>query len=831
MISKGMISKNKFDELYKSNDPIQSIKWRNDLVLWADKRNVRVFDMKEKTSVAYLSFEPCSQRCHLKWLSNSLFAVGWKNLVTLCQVSDPVRKVSTVENMSSRQSVTSSTSIDMRSFRHRPSIVGSLKVLASSPVPSLLDSYNKIIKVVHKFQLEPNEIICGLTQHFDNLLLMLFPETTKSDEVAQPNILLAEVGDLLSDPTKPLNHSFYPNGYHIISKEELILRTADSSMPYFSNFYAIETVPYENTHYIVSPKDIACAERPTVADRVKWRLSQGFSRQAIELAQENKKDLLASRNENWPQLIKTLLDEGNASIAAELCPIVLKNQAEWEEEIHEFLALNQLKAIAHFVPLDTRSEAIHLSPTTYELILTHLMREDPAFFYNLVSTWPNDQDRLFSHQAIISAVNSFLENDQHIAMVTNLDQLSAEAKSLFCTLAILYEQSGNPEKSIDLLLRLKKSQVFQMLNRHIHSPNHDTRASVLKVISSQVEQLMDLNIDNASKFLVEQMDHLPIEKMIEQLEHRSFYLYHYLDRVYHKRPQAVAGNFSKLLKLYAKHDRKRLWELLRSSDNYPLNEALDLCKSNRFIQEWAYLLTRIGKKKDALELLMMHGGDELEKNPDGSERSEEQRQKIAAHTSIAYLREQDEQFAAQSGTKEGKQEAGPINDLWQIVLNFAVDKPAFICALLEQAGLEGFDPSNLVRHIKPGTKIPGVQQAVTKLMNDYYVQIELRESCNKVLLDGLQQVTDKMLQQYNQPILVLQESTVTKNHNHILVIDDTNCHFCGENTLLPAAESRGELFTFKCKHINHADCSIRHSATFNLNQPECCFKLSATASF
>lgn len=83
---------------------------------------------------------------------------------------------------------------------------------------------------------------------------------------------------------------------------------------------------------------------------------------------------------------------------------------------------------------------------------------------------------------------------------------------------------------------------------------------------------------------------------------------------------------------------------------------------------------------------------------------------------------------------EGDENAG---ELWQQVILFAADKPAFICALLQNAGCEGLDSRLLLRKISPDMTIPGLRDAIVKLMHDYKVgstchHLELVEELHEI---------------------------------------------------------------------------------------------------
>ena len=57
---------------------------------------------------------------------------------------------------------------------------------------------------------------------------------------------------------------------------------------------------------------------------------------------------------------------------------------------------------------------------------------------------------------------------------------------------------------------------------------------------------------------------------------------------------------------------------------------------------------------------------------------------------------------------------------------------AFIRVLLENVGVE-ISPIRLIRRIKNGLEIPGLQEALIKILQDFHLQISLLEGCQTIL--------------------------------------------------------------------------------------------------
>lgn len=64
-----------------------------------------------------------------------------------------------------------------------------------------------------------------------------------------------------------------------------------------------------------------------------------------------------------------------------------------------------------------------------------------------------------------------------------------------------------------------------------------------------------------------------------------------MDALYHKEPKEGSRKFHGLLvTLYADYAKEKLLSFLRSSDHYPIQEALDTCQKRGYIPEMVFLL-------------------------------------------------------------------------------------------------------------------------------------------------------------------------------------------------------------------------------------------------
>jgi hypothetical protein len=72
------------------------------------------------------------------------------------------------------------------------------------------------------------------------------------------------------------------------------------------------------------------------------------------------------------------------------------------------------------------------------------------------------------------------------------------------------------------------------------------------------------------------------------------------------------------------------------------------------------------------------------------------------------------------------------DDLWEDLLRYSETRPAFIKGLLENVSTE-MNPIRLIRRIQNGLEIPGLKEALIKILQDFNLQIGMLEGCRQVL--------------------------------------------------------------------------------------------------
>ncbi|XP_048576551.1 vacuolar protein sorting-associated protein 41 homolog isoform X2 [Nematostella vectensis] len=336
---------------------------------------------------------------------------------------------------------------------------------------------------------------------------------------------------------------------------------------------------------------------------------------------------------------------------------------------------------------------------------------------------------LYSVQTIIAAVQ---------------EQLEAEPENIILleTLGEMYTYLKRYDKSLAIFLKLRHPDVFNLIHQH----------NLFKSVQENIVMLMEFDAERAVKMLIENVDKVPVEDVVRQLSKRNELLHLYLDSLYQKDPQAGMDFHELQVGLYAEFNRSRLLPFLRSSNYYPLQKALADCEQRHLIAEMVFLHSRMGNIKQALHLII-----EEEQDVDQA---------------IEFCKEQNDE------------------ELWEDLIKYSLDKPSFITCLLHNIGTH-VDPIRLIKRIPQGMKIPGLRDSLVKILQDYNLQISLREGCKKILVKDSVSLMNRLIK-------VQQRGAC--------VDEDIVCQGCRGSVLASDSRRASDVIVFFCKHVYHRDC-------------------------
>lgn len=211
------------------------------------------------------------------------------------------------------------------------------------------------------------------------------------------------------------------------------------------------------------------------------------------------------------KFLQNLVSNRQFDKAGALCPRVLgSNGAQWENWIYYFAKEKQLEAISKYIPISNPQ----LPGTVYEMVLNYYLLTNLKVFQETVSAWPAS---LYDVKNIINVVLEKLKKE------TN-------APELMLTLAELYEKDGQYSKALHIYLRLRRGDVFSLIEKY----------NLFSYIQDKIVLLMEFDPQQAVTMLVKNVDKIDIGNVTEQLKTHPFLLHQYLDTLFNKDPHVGA---------------------------------------------------------------------------------------------------------------------------------------------------------------------------------------------------------------------------------------------------------------------------------------------------
>lgn len=600
------------------------------------------------------------------------------------------------------------------------------------------DKPEYIVDLVSTF--ETDFFISGIGPLDDILVILGYPKERDADNNAQrPEMYFVEP---------------QPNGFVELRYDSLSLRGYQHLT---CNDYHLECLIEENNFFIVSPKEVVVATPYDADDRIQWLMDHCKYEIAMEaVAQtENRQTRRYTLLQVGQSYLKYLLDNKEFEKAGQLCQKILGTEKRlWEEEVFKFARIHQLRAVSPYLPRgDDR-----LNSTIYEMVLYEFLKLDARGFLNVLKEWSPD---LYNVKAVTAALcEHCIQNEA--------DEVLLEA------LAILYSHDQQYDKALAVFLKLRNSDLFQLIRKHkLYAVIHDMIEDLVKLDEEQAIALFlekdepidkkkqqyntsELNKQGPKKYLV------PPDVVVAKLEKSPRYQYLYLDALDTRDAKGAGQKYHGLLvKLYADYAKKKLLPLLRRSGHYPIQEALNICKERNYYDETVYLLGRIGNFKEALNLIMRQLGD--------------------IEQAINFCKEHHDM------------------ELWEDLINHSLTRADFITFLLQRIGTY-VDPRILVQRIDCGMEIPGLKNSLVKLMRDYSLQVSVQEGCKKIL---------------SSDYFNLHNRLVKMQQRGVLVDDDQVCGKCTRPIIVKDSNRACNIVVFFCKHSFHEECATEYCIICN----------------
>jgi vacuolar protein sorting-associated protein 41 len=397
--TKGWFS-HKDNVIHAGEGPVHAVKWRNNLIAWANDLGVKIYDVESEERITYISRpkgspDPNLYRCNLCWAEDDTILIGWADSV----------KIGVIK-------------------RRRPQ-------------PGRSDRY---VEIVAMFQTD--YYICGIAPFQEWLVVLAYIE---ADEFSD-----SEDTPAAADDSKQATRSALRPELRIISRTNDDI--SSDALPilgyqrYEANDYRLDFITNgpEPVFYIVSPKDVVIGRPRDFDDHVTWLRERGKFEAALRVAEEHERELTQHTVLELGELyLDFLMEVGDYEQTAVECKRVLKDDGVlWEKWILRFAKVQELRAIGQYIPLADPQ----LSDTIYEMVLNHFLTREPERFLETVNAWPTS---VYNVQNVITAV------------IDRLNQF--ESIPLREALAFLYLKSHQYDRALHMYLKLQRSDVFELV--------------------------------------------------------------------------------------------------------------------------------------------------------------------------------------------------------------------------------------------------------------------------------------------------------------------------------------------------------------------------------
>ncbi|PRP83024.1 RING zinc finger-containing protein [Planoprotostelium fungivorum] len=685
MNSKGWFGR-RDNNIHSGEGPIYSIKWCQSLIAWANDMGVKIFDCDSGQRITYIdrpkgSPRPDLYHCQLCWESPTSLLIGWADSV----------KIGSIKERSPAATTT------------------------GDPSSALPDRY---VQITSMFQTDYN--ISGIAPFGEYLILLAYLDDEETD-------------DRRGSRTQGLRPEFriINRNNKEISSDALTIHGFEQ---YKANHYRLGFMSEESLFYVVSPRDIVVARPRDLDDHVAWLMERKRYEAALRVAEQSEALLRVHKLVDiGEKYIDELLTSNQSEKAAEMCTRILrKDPVLWSKWVYNFVRAGQLRAIVDYIPIgeipsrfsgDSREISARptLNETVYETILgTFLASSDPkdhGKFLSLIGEWPPN---IYNPKTIIRPLK-----EKHTQSPVLLDAL-----------AKLYTYAKKYDKTLHILLQLKRPNAFETIEQY----------DLFDSIRDKVHLLMDYDPKRAVQMLVSHTERVPIAEVVDQLRGYPLMLHNYLHALFEKDPHIGQTYHEMQVALYAEYNYEFLMTFLKQSNYWALERAYQVCADKKYYPEMVYILGRMGKVKQALQLLIENIAD--------------------VKKAIEFIEPQND------------------DELWEDLIDYSMKNPRFVSGLLEHIGAY-VDPVRLIKRIPIGMEVIGLRDRIVKIISDYNLQMSLR--CKRILKQDCVDLALKLNKQNRRPVRVEVEQ---------------KCAVCDDSII----GGNKDIVVFRCRHLYHQGC-------------------------
>ena len=743
------------DTVVHSNEGrISNIAINNDctIVAWSNNTGVKLYDLINNQRVSYITKPSQNEllyneyKIQLYWYNATTLYIAYGNYIRIVTVKQ--RKSSTPPTSAHHRTKSSITQI--------------------TPV-----SYIKYAQVTYSYTVDYN--ICGIS-HIDNQFIILIGYSDSSTIYNKMNHNIIN-NPLHSDDTDTDTEHSHPCNTHnnqvppsaaVLELHVLTISGTDiynEAIPI--QHYSDDTVTVHNTtlhtipnsdislnkyngvvYYISTPHDIINIKLYTINNHIEYALRHNQFDYALEQAKQYNNDINnKSIQQISDQYLYYLFDSHQYAKAAGLTPSLLaSDEQRWIYWISKFREHNSLKLVSTYIP----TVDCVLSAEIYESIIYYFLFVEPLHVLTLLQTWPHS---VYNIQSIITTVQEQYTHTND----TNVQSLYNNI------LAELYYMNKQWNDCIRMFIHTHRHDIFQIIVQH----------DLYTYISNRLYELIQFDPNQAIKLYVEHSDRINVDHVVTQLQSDERIQYQYLYELFQYDKHISKKYHTLQIQLCIKYDRSNLLSTLQRSYSYDCNDILQLCLQDELYNAAVYILRRLDRTDDALDMCI----NELNDVKQAIELVDE-------HTDN--------------------------DELFNKLISKALNNHILLSQLLVHIGTRTLtlksinDLNKLIQSIPDTLHIKQLQHKLVQLLNDCNMQYQCKQTSYNILSNDVIQLHEKYVRRMRRAI-----------YCHV----DTICCIC-QQPMLSTTNKYDKLYYFHCQHHYHHHCIIQSNQSDNKLQSQ-----------
>lgn len=573
------------------------------------------------------------------------------------------------------------------SILKNPEASNNLGSLLSTAASSLRGVPDRKVELEHHVRL--NCLVAGAAAFKDDQYLCLAIRQSSSGKLDTPELKIIDIlnGEEL-------------HTYQVISKSFQNMSLNDYHL-------GVHIGDGKSEYYLLSSTDAIITKELSLVDRFNWYVDKKLYVKAWEIGNYAVSPM--DRLVVGLKYIDLLFSENSWTDASGAIATIFEETPEESEELSNFKISKWGMYILAFIKHDKTDEVVDTIPTS------------PVLDYNVyttVLTWYLKKSRYTELLHLLSTWSHFLYDT---VLITDQIEDALQIKDtpiLRRCLVVIYLASEQYLAAVRQQLILRDAAALDVLLEHNLLSNFvsELKDIVLLPFEGPIDRLNIMKLSQIKNIfqksialLVDNRHSIPIEKLIEELSGSlQVLLFLFLQECMKIEPLMMAPYEDNMLELYLIYDKPGLLGFLKTKSNYNIDKAIKFCQEeNNLHNELIFLWSKIGENRKALSLII----DRLD------------------DPKLAF------QFVKDSLD----------NELWNFLINYSLDRPKFIKAILDSSELFEDEIATVVDKIPDNIEVEGLKKSLEDIATNNELKLGVVSSIFKIVDDETKEMVAEFL--------------------------------------------------------------------------------------